>query len=78
MMTTRITTTLTCPTMMQGVVVVAVVHFLWLSFVCSYYVVPGEIFKVNAWEGSCRRHSLLDCVSLKSRNCFFLLPRLYQ
>jgi len=54
-MTTRITTALTCPTMMQGVVVVVVVHFLWLCFVCSYYVASGESLKVNEWEGMCRR-----------------------
>ena len=55
-MTTIITTALTCPTMMQGLVVVVVVHFLWLYFVCSYYVASGENLKVNEWEGICRRH----------------------
>lgn len=31
-----------------------VVHFLWLSFVCTYYGAQGGNFKAKAWERACR------------------------
>jgi hypothetical protein len=42
-----------------------VVYFLWLYFVCMYYVARGTNFKARAWERIYRTQLLLDILSTK-------------
>ena len=79
--TATTTTTLTCPTMIQGVVgsnCYGVAYFLWLNFVCSYYVAPGENFKARTWEKIWMRQLILDNFPVDSINHLYPLHRLHQ
>jgi hypothetical protein len=39
--------------------------FLWLYFVCNYYVALGGNFKAKPWEKICKRQLLYDNYSTK-------------
>ena len=52
---------------------IVVVCFLWVYFVCSYYLAAGENFKAKAWGRICRRQSFLDKISTGNDN-FLLSP----
>jgi hypothetical protein len=55
-----------------------VAYFLWLNFVCSYYVAPGENFKAKTWEKICTRQLILDNFPVDSINHSYPLHRLHQ
>ena len=40
-----------------------VVYFLWLCFVCVYYVARGKNLTARAWERICRSQLPLDVLS---------------
>ena len=53
-----------------------VVYFLWLDFVCMYYVARGKNFKARAWERIYRRQLLLDILSTKIHKLLVSTPQI--
>lgn len=63
----RAKTTLTCPTIIQGIVErspkMVVVYVFWFYIVCNSHLGPGETF-MEAWEKTiCKTQLLLDNLS---------------